>query len=549
MGYGATAYPGYTFGASGATAYLVNLSGQTVHTWTASSSAQTCAYLLPDGSALFPIQNTSCTSPSHNGAWPSGRFQKISWDGAILWDFTLCDSTARCGYDVEPMPNGNILIPADSSSVAKIFEVQPTGATSGSVIWTCTLPSALTGSTTYINSVSYNPDLDLILVDLQDPQRKLVVVSHSTGNVVLTYLVGASGRVHAANWVTRYFMGTTNLLPDADFVAMRTNNLLVVYNGGDKAVEVGLAATNLVRSFSYAFNDHEGSIQRLPNGNTLVNPGGSATVTELDDSGATVGTISMPASVQRAYRYGYAYSGVSRLGTNRLTIVSAHGSPSPSGTSTNAYGTLITATVTSPETTAGNLQYTTTGWTLSGGTTTNGATSGGTASVTLATTNSLTTLTWGWATNYWLALTTNGGGAITVNGAAPGWIPSTNSAIITAAPKANWHFATWSGATNGCTMVGAQLTAPMTQARGLTGNFTMDTNVFLSISLPDTAASTFTLTATNLPEGATAVLQSTATPTSSNWQTSLSFTVTATATNWLLPRTTNAAAFYRLVVQ
>lgn len=313
----ATACPGYTFFASGSKAYLFDMNSKTVHTWQASGSAQTCAYLLSDGSALFPIQNTSCTSPAHNGSYPSGRFQKISWDGAITWDYTLCDSTARCGYDVEPMPNGNILIPADASNVSKIFEVQPTGTNSGNVVWTYTLPTNLTASTTYINSVSYNPDLDQILVDLQEPQRKLVVINHSgTGSVAFTYSVGTSGRVHAAAWVTRYFIGSTTMPTNADFTAMRTNNLLVVYNGGDKAMEVSLVSNSTIRSFSYAFDDHEGSIQRLPNGNTLVTPGNMTTITELDDSGTTVATMTAPGSIDRAYRYGYDFPGVSRLLTN-----------------------------------------------------------------------------------------------------------------------------------------------------------------------------------------------------------------------------------------
>ena len=154
-------------------------------------------------------------------------------------------------------------------------------------------------------------------MDLQDPQRKLVVINHNgAGSVLFTYLVGASGRVHAAAWVTRYFLGTTNLPPDADFAAMRTNNLLVVYNGGDKATEVSMTSSSTVRSLSYAFDDHEGSIQRLPNGNTLVTPGNAKTIVELDDSGATVGTMTAPVSIDRAYRYGTAFPGVSRLSSN-----------------------------------------------------------------------------------------------------------------------------------------------------------------------------------------------------------------------------------------
>jgi hypothetical protein len=54
----ATAYQGYTFCACGQTAYLLNPSGTQVHTWKAAGSARSCAYLLPDGSALFPIQSS-----------------------------------------------------------------------------------------------------------------------------------------------------------------------------------------------------------------------------------------------------------------------------------------------------------------------------------------------------------------------------------------------------------------------------------------------------------------------------------------------------------
>jgi len=245
----ATAYPGYTFCASGAKAYLLDMTGKTLHTWTASSSAQTCAYLLADGSALFPIQNPNCTSPQHNGSYPNGRFQKISWDGAILWDYYFCDSTARAGYDVEPMPNGNILIPGDSITVAKIFEVKPTGTNTGQLVWSNTLPSSMTSGQTYINSVSYNPDPDKVLVDLQDPQRELVVIDHSgSGSVTFTYTVGSTGRVHAAAWVTRHFLGTTNLLPDGDFTAMRTNNLLVVYSPEAHAYAALIALNTRIRA-------------------------------------------------------------------------------------------------------------------------------------------------------------------------------------------------------------------------------------------------------------------------------------------------------------
>jgi hypothetical protein len=307
-------YQGYTFCASGSTAYLLDMTGATLHTWQASGSAQTCAYLLEDGSALFPIQNSACTSPHHDGAYPSGRFQKISWEGAITWDYRFCDATARAGYDVEPMPNGNILIPTDASNAAKIFEVQPTGSTTGTIVWQCALPDSLASGMTYMNSVSYNPELDMILLDMQEPVRKLVVINHGVpgGSIVRTYRVTGTGRVHAAAWVHRYFLGTDTVMPDIDSTAMRLNNLLVVHNGGDRVAEFN-RTTGVMTTIPFTYQDHEGSVQRLPNGNTLVTRGGSATIAELNDAGTTVATMTAPGQIQRAYRYGPTYGGAAGL--------------------------------------------------------------------------------------------------------------------------------------------------------------------------------------------------------------------------------------------
>jgi hypothetical protein len=547
----APACPGYTFCASGATAYLLDMNGKTLHTWTASGSAQTCAYLLSDGSALFPIQNTSCTSPQHNGAYPSGRFQKISWTNTIVWDFYFCDSTARAGYDVEPMPNGNILFPADASGVSKLFEIQPSGTSGGTLVWSNTLPSNLTGGQTYLNSAKYNPALDEIVVDLQDPQRDLVVISHATGNVVFTNLVGSSGRVHAANWVSKYFMGTTNLMPDADYAAMRTNNLLVVYNGGTKVVEVSMATSNQVKTFSVAYNDHEGSVQRLPNGNTLVSIGNTTSIIELDTNGNTVATITAPGMIDRAYRYGYAFPGVSRLVTNVLTIVSPHGTFTPSITTTNAYGALVSASVSQYETNAGNALYISTGWTLTGARATNNTASGMATNLVVTMTNNVT-LIWLWKTNYWLATATNGYGSLAFSNGAPGWIPSTNSVTLTATASNNWHFSAWSGSTDGCAIASAQITAPMTQARTITGTFAIDSAVLaavrLNINLLRTDGSTLSIGTTNLPLGATASLLCATSLLDSVWQTNASFVATSAATNWTVPATKNNA-FYRLQFQ
>ena len=305
----ATPYPGYIFTASGTYGYLISPTGSTVHTWKATSSACSNAYLLPDGSALFPIQ-TTCTVRG-DGAFPHGRLQKISWDGAITWDAVVCDATFTPGYDLDPMPNGNVLVGgATNTGGLKIVEVQPSGTSGATVVWSYTLPDSLGSGSGYINSLSYNADLDYILIDL-NMANKLVVINHKgTGGIVYTYYVGSSGRVHAAEWVHKNFLGTNIPVPGADTVAMRINNLLVVHNNTE-AVEVNFKTNTKVKSITYAFANNEGSVQRLPNGNTLVQKGmQSPVITELDDNGQTVRTLNAPGTVARAYMYGPAYPGL-----------------------------------------------------------------------------------------------------------------------------------------------------------------------------------------------------------------------------------------------
>ena len=141
-----------------------------------------------------------------------------------------------------------------------------------------------------------------------------------------------------------------------------------------------------------------------------------------------------------------------------LTIVSAYGTPNPPiGIYTNDYGTVLTNTVASPDT-QGTTQYVCAGWVAVGNSDTNGQSSGTTPNMVMAHTND-TVLTWSWSTNYWLDTATNGCGSPDV---ADGWQPAGTSVVVTATPCDHHHFVAWSGDTNGCAIVGNQITAPMT---------------------------------------------------------------------------------------
>jgi len=55
--------------------------------------------------------------------------------------------------------------------------------------------------------------------------------------------------------------------------------------------------------------------------------------------------------------------------------------------------------------------------------------------------------------------------------AADGWYASGANVALTATPAAYWHFAGWTGDTNGCPFADNVLTASMTQARTVMANF------------------------------------------------------------------------------
>ncbi|HAJ78394.1 MAG TPA: hypothetical protein DCO75_01365, partial [Fibrobacteres bacterium] len=164
-----TVYKGYIMCSSGATGYLLDSAGKSVKSWKASGNIVNVPYLLPDGSVMCGVKSSTCSSPNIDGAFPGGRLQKINKDGSTIeWDYTYCPSAAHLCYDIDPMPNGNVLVPADASGTSIIYEIQPSGTSGGSVVWQCQLPDSLaTISGTYVNSVKYNKDLDRIVIDMQ----------------------------------------------------------------------------------------------------------------------------------------------------------------------------------------------------------------------------------------------------------------------------------------------------------------------------------------------------------------------------------------------
>ena len=311
-------YAGYTLVSIGTTANLYNMDKEIVHQWSATGgSVQTSPYLLPDGSVLFPLNKGGFTfRPA--GAHPSGTFQKIAWDGTLLWEFQFFGPDFTPSYDVTPMPNGNILVSTgfqDKTLPGKLFEIKPVGKDGGEVVWECDVSAKLADVKGYINSIGFNPGLNQVLVNIQEPGRTLAIFDHRTpaAELLFKWSEGISGRMHGGSWVTDRYVGTDLVIPGSDAQKMRVGNVLTVSNGNKEVVEVDPRTNQRVKTFKGEFTDHQGSAQRLPNGNTLIVSGYSKKIDEMDDDGKVVWSMETPDRIARALRYGLNYPGVSKL--------------------------------------------------------------------------------------------------------------------------------------------------------------------------------------------------------------------------------------------
>jgi|GEM_PF-629679 len=253
----------------------------------------------------------------------------------------------------------------------------------------------------------------------------------------------------------------------------------LVMNGGTLAIS-GATPLTLTNNSTGAVLD--GTLQLLPEGTFAPTIGTSF---DLLDNPSVLGTKKFAAVSLPALPSGQQWNTNALYTTGNVTVEAApyslivatpYGKANPpAGTNTYDYGTNLTAALTnSPVLNGTTTQYVCRGWSGTGSVPSSG-TSTNTASFTL-TTNS--TLTWLWTTNYWLDTATNGNGSVNVS---DGWKTNGASVQITAAPGADWLFTAWSGNTNGCTINGNIITAPMTAARTITANFEVD-----PLSLPNT---------------------------------------------------------------
>jgi len=369
------AYEGYTLFMQNrsTTACLIDNYGREVHRWETSYMPALSVFLLENGELLCTARLVSA------GAGYGGLVQKLDWDGSVLWEYQYYDSVRLQHHDIEPMPNGNVLLLAwenksraeaiaagqdstflgDSLCPMHLVEVQPTGPTTGDIVWEWHAwdhliqdhdaakdnygvvedhpelidlnfpPDHSASDWNHGNSVTYNPDLDQVLVSSRTFSEVWVIDHSTTSAEAASHAGGNSGKggdllyrwgnpqayragtvddqefigQHDARWIDPGSPGAGNIMVFNNGLGRPEGNYSTVdvivppvdglgnYTPPAPGEPFGPVAVDWMYIADPPENFYSGSLsgaERLPNGNTLICSGSSGEFFEVTLDGEIV---------------------------------------------------------------------------------------------------------------------------------------------------------------------------------------------------------------------------------------------------------------------
>jgi len=223
------ACPGYTLFAPkhNRTTYLIDNAGRIVRQWQSDYEPGQSVYLLPNGHLLH------CCFTRNRGftrGGEGGRLEEFDWDARLVWQFDYSSDRHLSHHDIEPLPNGNVLVLAvEKKSYEEclaagfdpgmlrdrqlfpehVIEVQPTRPRGGEIVWEWHVWDHLIQDNdrtkanfgdvaahperidvdcngrripafwNHANSIAYNADLDQIVLSVRG-SSEIWVIDHST---------------------------------------------------------------------------------------------------------------------------------------------------------------------------------------------------------------------------------------------------------------------------------------------------------------------------------------------------------------------------------
>ena len=98
----------------GATTYLMGNDYTTIQSWEHSNGAASMPYLIPGSEPGFEntllIYPYRVDNPTMESGGVGGAVQCLSWEGELIWEYVLSNDDYQHHHDVEPLPNGNVLL-------------------------------------------------------------------------------------------------------------------------------------------------------------------------------------------------------------------------------------------------------------------------------------------------------------------------------------------------------------------------------------------------------------------------------------------------------
>ncbi len=92
--------------------FLLNNCGEVVHRWDDEANFRpgNTSYIRSDGTLVKAKRDVTVTD---DAIWAGGGGETVEirdWNNNLMWSYTLNDEQGRLHHDIEPMPNGNILM-------------------------------------------------------------------------------------------------------------------------------------------------------------------------------------------------------------------------------------------------------------------------------------------------------------------------------------------------------------------------------------------------------------------------------------------------------
>ena len=132
--------------------YLIDKCGKKIHEWTSAYRPGQSVYLLENGKLL---RTGNVNNPVFTSGGTGGIIEMLDTNSTILWSYLISDNDQCQHHDIYPLPNGNVLAivwdrKTQAEAIAqgrnpaqvganlwseKIIEVQPTGSTTGNIVW------------------------------------------------------------------------------------------------------------------------------------------------------------------------------------------------------------------------------------------------------------------------------------------------------------------------------------------------------------------------------------------------------------------------------